>query len=188
MLKSALRLTVLLLTFVSLTSVSFGGDYLYVGVKKCKTCHNTTKSGKQYTVWSGAAHANALKSLSSPEALEYAKKNNIADPAKDPKCLNCHATMATVDQKLIDPKGKLTMEEGVSCESCHGPGSAYKKKSVMVDHEKSLANGLWVPDEKTCLTCHNKKNPFHKPFDFKKMVAKVSHPVPPKAPKAPATK
>ncbi len=74
----------------------------------------------------------------------------------------------------------MTIEEGVSCESCHGPGSAYKKMKIMKDHEKSLANGLIVPTEKVCKTCHNEKNPFHKPFDFKKMVAKVQHPVPAK--------
>lgn len=172
-----------LFTLVSFLMLSFNleaKDFKYVGVKKCKTCHKTKKIGNQYGIWKKAAHANALKSLSSKKALDYAKKNGIADPSKDAKCLNCHSTMATVDKKLIDPKGKMTIEEGVSCESCHGPGSAYKKMKIMKDHEKSLANGLIVPTEKVCKTCHNEKNPFHKPFDFKKMVAKVQHPVPAK--------
>lgn len=170
-----------LLTLLSFLLLSFGleaKDFKYVGVKKCKTCHKTKKIGDQYGIWKEAAHANALKSLASKESLEYAKKNGIADPTKDAKCLNCHSTAATVDKKLIDPKGKLTVEEGVSCESCHGPGSVYKKMKIMKDHEKAMANGLIEPTEQVCITCHNDKNPFHKPFDFKKMVAKVQHPVP----------
>ncbi len=173
-------IAMLLLFFVAMSFTAQAGDFKYVGVKKCKTCHNTKKIGKQYDIWKKGPHANALKSLSSKKALEYAKKNGIADPAKDAKCLNCHSTYATVDKKLIDPKGKLTVEEGVSCESCHGPGSKYKKMSIMKDHEKSLANGLILPTEQVCKTCHNDKNPFHKPFNFKEYAAKIAHPIPKK--------
>lgn len=169
---------ILILAFLSLSLAQ--DKFLYVGVKKCKTCHNTTKSGKQYDIWSKGPHANALKSLSSEKSMKFAKENNIEDPTKADQCLKCHSTKATVDPKLIDPKGKLTVEEGVSCESCHGPGSEYRSMSVMKDHEKSLANGLIVPTEKVCVTCHNENNPFHKPFDFKKMVAKIQHPIPDK--------
>jgi len=178
--KKNLIAAILLILFLGMTYSAQAGDFKYVGVKKCKTCHNTKKSGKQYDIWLKGPHANALKSLSSEKAMEYAKKNGIADPSKDPKCLNCHSTAATVDKNLIDPKGKLTVEEGVSCESCHGPGSKYKKKSIMKDHEKSLANGLIMPTEQVCKTCHNEKNPFHKPFDYKKMAAKIAHPTPKK--------
>ncbi len=173
--------------FVSLMMVLFlgatfaqAGNFKYVGVKKCKVCHNTKKIGKQYTIWKNGPHAKALQSLASKEAMDYAKKHGIADPSKDAKCLNCHSTQATVDKKLIDPKGKMTVAEGVSCESCHGPGSAYKKMSVMKNHKKALANGLILPTQKVCETCHNKKNPFYKPFDFKKYAAKIAHPIPKK--------
>ncbi len=180
MFKKTFTLMVLLLTILSMSSFTQAKDFKYVGVKKCKTCHKTKKIGNQYGIWQKAKHSNALKSLSSKEALEYAKKHGIADPAKDEKCLKCHSTMATVDKKLIDPKGKMTIAEGVSCESCHGPGSKYKKMSVMKNHDKAIANGLIMPTEKVCVTCHNKENPFYKPFDFKKMVAKISHPIPKK--------
>ncbi len=190
MFKMAFKMTVILFTFIALTTTVNAGDFKYVGVKKCKTCHKNKKIGNQFGIWSEAKHANALKSLSSKKAMDYAKKNGIADPAKDPKCLNCHSTMATIDKKLLDPKTKMTIEEGVSCESCHGAGSKYKSAKVMskkkyatdhdAQHKLALAAGLVMPNEKVCLTCHNEKNPFHKPFDFKKMVAKVSHPVPKK--------
>lgn len=155
-------------------------DFKYVGAAKCKTCHKKEKIGNQYGKWLEASHAKALESLSSEKSLKYAKENGIEDPTKYPKCLECHSTMATVDTALIDPKGKMTIEEGVSCESCHGPGSKYKKKKIMKDHDLSLANGLIVPDKKVCESCHNDKNPFFEGFDFDKQIKKVDHPIPEK--------
>lgn len=166
---------VLLLGFV-LTLSAQDKKFQYVGVKKCKTCHNTQKIGKQFDIWSQKKHANALVSLSSQESLEYAKANNIADPTKDAGCLSCHATAASVDKSLLTES--ITIEEGVSCESCHGPGSEYKTMKIMKDKEASLANGLIEPTEQVCLTCHNEKNPFHKPFDYKTAAAKIAHPIP----------
>ncbi|MBD3224452.1 MAG: cytochrome C554 [Caldithrix sp.] len=155
-------------------------EFLYVGVDKCKICHMSSKIGKQYPIWKEGPHANALESLSSEKSMKFAKENGIEDPTKADQCLNCHATMATVDKNLIDPKGKLSMEEGVSCESCHGPGSEYRKMSIMKDHEKSLANGLVLPTEEVCVTCHNEDNPFHKPFNYEEAVTKIQHPIPEK--------
>ncbi|MCD6376524.1 MAG: cytochrome c family protein [Caldisericaceae bacterium] len=178
--KTIQFLSMLFLVFSVLGTFAIAKDFKYVGAAKCKTCHNTKKSGKQYTIWKNGPHAKAMESLKSEKSLKYAKEHGIADPSKDPKCTKCHSTMAAVDKAQIDPKGKLTMEEGVSCESCHGPGSAYKKMSVMKNHEKALANGLIVPDEKLCITCHNEKNPFHKPFNYKEYAAKIAHPTPKK--------
>ncbi|MBN2424974.1 MAG: hypothetical protein JXR46_11580 [Calditrichaceae bacterium] len=152
--------------------------FKYVGAKKCKTCHNTKKIGKQYEIWSQGPHANALKSLSNEASLKYAKENGIKDPAKEAKCLKCHATAAAVDKELIDKQTTLELAEGVSCESCHGPGSHYKTNAIMKNKEKALANGLIEPVEKVCITCHNKENPFYKPFNYKNAAAKIAHPIP----------
>ena len=178
--KLYFRFAVLAIVFFSLATSSSAKDFKSVGVKKCKMCHKSKKIGNQFGIWSAKKHANAMKSLSSKESMDYAKKNGIADPTTDAKCTVCHSTMASVDKAMLDAKSKMTMEEGVSCESCHGPGSVYKKNSIMKDREKALAAGMVIPDEKTCVKCHNEKNPFHKPFDFKKMVAKIAHPVPKK--------
>ncbi len=184
-------LSIILMALVAtmfFSSTVSAGDFKYVGVKKCQTCHKKEKIGDQYGIWLKGAHAKALESLKSEKALKYAKENGIADPAKDPKCLECHSTMAMAKKEDIDPKGKLTMEEGVSCESCHGPGSKYKSGKIMkkklydkdfdAAHKAALAAGLLVPDEKVCLTCHNDKNPFHKEFKFAERVKKISHPIP----------
>ena len=55
---------------------------------------------------------------------------------------------------------------GVQCESCHGPGSAYKSMKVMKDSDASLAAGLLVPDEATCRGCHEGAPHDQAAFDY----------------------
>ncbi|NVO02140.1 MAG: cytochrome C554 [Bacteroidetes bacterium] len=152
----------------------------YVGADKCKMCHNSPAKGEQYKLWQGSKHSQAMKSLSSPEALDYAKKNGIADPATDPKCTKCHSTAAGADKALVE--ATLTVAEGVSCESCHGPGSVYKGMAIMKVQADAVKNGLIIPDEKTCTVCHTKEgNPFYKEFNYSEFSKKIAHPNPTKA-------
>ena len=161
--------------------VFLGGNVLmaqtfkYIGAEKCKVCHNTPKAGEQYKKWKESLHSKAMLSLGNAKSLEYAKKNNIADPTKEPSCLKCHSTAASVDKSLI---ATLTATEGVSCESCHGPGSAYKSATIMKDKKYAMEKGMIEATQKVCEKCHNKENPFHKPFDFATYSAKIAHPKP----------
>ncbi|NOX85975.1 MAG: cytochrome C554 [Chlorobi bacterium] len=147
-----------------------GGNYLtaqdheYIGAKKCKMCHNKPTTGAQYKIWSESKHAKAMDALK-------------GDEKTDPKCIKCHATAGSVDPDLL---AGLTMEEGVSCESCHGPGSAYKSNTIMKDKKKAIANGLIIPDEKVCLKCHNDESPNFKGFNYDEYFKKIAHPIPPK--------
>ena len=68
--------------------------------------------------------------------------------------------------------------DGVSCESCHGPGSSYKSPTIMKDLALSKKNGLIMPTKEVCLKCHNKENPFYKEFNFEASLLKVNHPNP----------
>jgi hypothetical protein len=151
--------------------------FKYIGADKCKLCHNKPASGEQYNKWLKDPHSQALKSLSSQASLDYAKKNGIADPAKDAKCLKCHSTFDRVDAKL---RGGILATEGVSCEGCHGPGSSYKAIPIMRNHEQALTMGLMVADKQLCLQCHNKENPFYKEFNYETYSAKIAHPNPEK--------
>jgi DnaJ-class molecular chaperone len=169
---------VLMLVCLSIFVTGFASaqTFSYIGAMKCKMCHNTEKSGYQYKIWSESLHAKSMASLSNQKSLDYAKANGIADPTKDQKCLKCHSTAASVDQNLVET---ITVAEGVSCESCHGPGSAYKTNTIMKDRALALKNGMIIPDQKTCEKCHNKENPFYKPFDFAAASKKIAHPTPP---------
>ncbi|MCF8378926.1 MAG: cytochrome c family protein [Bacteroidales bacterium] len=156
-----LKLISLLLTVFMFTTLS-AQEFKYIGAEKCKMCHNKPEKGEQFNKWSAGPHANAMKSLKGAEA-------------QDPKCLKCHSTAGHVDAKAI---ATLTVAEGVSCETCHGPGSRYKAIPIMKNQAQSIANGLIIPDEKLCRTCHNEESPDFKGFDYAKYSAKIAHPNP----------
>lgn len=151
----------------------------YIGVKKCKMCHGLTKYGDQYASWETTAHAKAYETLLSDEAVAIAKEKGLeAAPSEAPECLQCHTTGYGVADELRG--SRLTLEEGVSCEVCHGPGSAYWKKATMqgiADGEIDAASvGLIKPPtEELCLACHNEKSPTFKPFNFEERIKKVAH-------------
>ncbi len=145
-----------------LTSVASAQDFEYIGALKCKICHNKPDKGAQYKLWLEGPHANAMKSLSDEEA-------------KDPKCIKCHSTVGHADPDLV---ATLKITEGVSCESCHGPGSMYKSNSVMKNKELSLSKGMIEPTEMVCKKCHNEESPHYKGFNYEEYAAKIAHPNP----------
>lgn len=149
--------------------------FKYIGADKCKVCHNKPATGDQYSKWLKDPHSQAVKSLSNQASMDYAKKNGIANPAKEAKCLKCHSTFDRAEAKL---RGTLLQSEGVSCETCHGPGSSYKTPALMKNVTQAKTMGLIVPDKELCLQCHNKENPFFKEFNYETYSAKITHPNP----------
>jgi len=154
--------------------------YDYIGVAKCKVCHKKEATGDQFGKWAAGPHAKAYEVLASDEAKAKAKELGLGDPQQEPKCLGCHVTAFPVLDDLANQT--ITKEEGVSCESCHGPGSGYKSLKTMqgitAGDIKPESVGLTLPDEKTCVGCHNPDNPFHKEFVFKDFYAKIAHEIP----------
>ena len=80
-------------------------------------CH--VSEGKQMV----DKHKNSVDDLAGGDnAAKYAELSGVgaANMLKGKsKCMVCHGT-------IISGKESSEVEEGVSCESCHGPGSAYK--------------------------------------------------------------
>jgi len=165
--------------------------YEYVGNKKCRKCHN-----KEYKSWKETAKAKTLEPLKPGQASEAKQKHSL-DPAKDytkdEGCLACHSTgygqpggyfvPDTADEAAVKKAKKL---EGVGCESCHGPGSAYnkvfeeiKKSKRMYKVEELYAVGLKKVDESVCTGCHNDKSPTFESFDYEKQKSEGLHEVHP---------
>jgi hypothetical protein len=148
----------------------------YVGVSKCAMCHRSKARGDQYDQWKSTAHASAYVNLAGDAAKKAGKEKGVDDPQKSPKCLKCHvAGYGAPKEQLAD---SYSMEDGVSCEACHGPGSDYMKLSIMKDKEKAIAAGLIMPTKEVCVTCHNEESPTFVSFDFDKMFPKIAHPIP----------
>lgn len=168
-----LVILVMALMILAIVAGLFGQTSTYVGAAKCQICHKTEKQGQQYPLWQASKHVSSYAALSSPQALTNAQALGVKDPANDPKCLKCHSPLA---EKAPELKA-----EGVSCEVCHGPGSEYKKLSIMKDKSEAQKNGLILFADKEavktwCLTCH--ANAHNKPFDFEASWDKIKHPKP----------
>jgi hypothetical protein len=150
-------------------------DATYVGASACKLCHKAELQGRQYPIWESSLHAKSYADLTTPHAAEVAKSRGVSDPAENAQCLGCHAPLSEKAPEL--------KSEGVTCEVCHGPGSAYRKLSIMQDKEKAAQNGLTLyPDsgaiQAHCLKCH--QNAQGKSFDFGAAWEKIKHPLPQK--------
>ena len=148
----------------------------YVGAKTCGICHKKDETGNQMAKWQASPHAKAFETLGTPAAKEVAKKQGIDDPQKSGKCLKCHSTAYNFTESVATEK--IKPEDGVTCESCHGPGKKYMAKSTMEDLEKAKAAGLVYPATESCKLCHNDQSPTFKSFDEKAMVEKIAHPDP----------
>ncbi len=156
----------------------------FVGAEKCKICHNRKDQVNQYEIWSHSKHANAYATLATPKAKELAAKAGVkGDPQKAAECVECHVTGYGLDTSHF--AASFVREAGVQCEACHGPGSEYKSPSIMSSakyasgreeqHKQALNAGLVIPDEKTCVKCHNKRSPAYKEFEFKEFYERIKH-------------
>ncbi len=153
---------------------------IYVGVSVCTQCHAGPDSKHLFSQWRVSKHAQAYASLWSPEAKEIAKLSGIPEePQRAAACLGCH--VAGYDTEDWEKEDTFFVEDGIQCESCHGPGSEYIGADVMgdmMDLEKAKRFGLKIPGERECLACHNVKGSHvavlqAPPVDIKKELASL---------------
>ncbi|MFZ5476179.1 MAG: cytochrome c family protein [Myxococcota bacterium] len=117
---------------------------VYVGPEACLACHPVA--------WRDTAHARAMETLEASRA------------AFDPACFRCHAT------GFGHPGGyagaRTPALAAVTCEACHGPGSA---------HVAAPGSGYGVlpEDGAACVACHTHDN--SPDFRFDAYWARVAH-------------
>ena len=121
----------------------------YLGAAGCAQCHTGAQMGFQFSKWRASKHAQAYATLSTPRAREIAAQWQLTgDPRTIAECLKCHATA------YHDPAGGVeetySVQEGVSCEACHGAGSHYATEPVMKDRAAAEAAGLKPTTPETC--------------------------------------
>lgn len=162
----------------------------FISNKKCKMCHNKKGEGEQWNVWNNSKHRNAIVTLSSDKALEFAAGRGLdTPPSESPQCLKCHVTGYDEATGAFHPT--LAKEDSVQCESCHGPaslhrayGQAVMAKQIEAGEEPS---NIIRPKVDACLKCHNDESPAWNPekftladgsktgFDFDQAFAMIAH-------------
>ncbi|MCL6431836.1 MAG: glycerol-3-phosphate acyltransferase, partial [Anaerolineae bacterium] len=126
---------------------------VYVGARVCGTCHAGPGMGYQFSLWLNSKHSQAYAVLARPEAKKIAQLSGIRqDPQETFTCLGCHSTGAHAE--AWQKEETFRVEDGVQCETCHGPGSEYMAEAVMRDREAARAAGLQMPGEAFCMKCH----------------------------------
>lgn len=140
----------------------------YIGPGSCAatSCHGSVKpiAGSrilqdEYSTWIlEDKHSRAYQALTGDVGERMARILKLgAKVEESPKCLACHALYTTPEQR-----GRpFEISDGVSCESCHGPASAWLGPHTTRDwpHEKSVALGMRdthnvIHRSELCLECH----------------------------------
>ncbi len=187
LLLAAMSACVLVLAF---GAAHAGGKkaHQYAGATKCRSCHEKDPIGAQYKQWLESKHARAYDTLASEQAKKWGKERGVDDPQTSDKCVKCHVAGHGAPKEQLGMK--YSLEEGVSCEACHGAGSDYRKKKIMVDQKAAVEHGLVLQSEKVCTACHNDESPAWDPkryklaggktagFDYEQAKRAIAHPVP----------
>ena len=139
----------------------------YLGPGSCSAvaCHGgiqpmtaTPVQQNEYSVWVVQdKHAKAYSSLQNPVSQRMASILGIGKAQESPKCLACHALAVPAAQKGRD----YDLNDGVSCESCHGPSSLWLGPHTIKSSttKQSLALGMFdtkslIHRAEICMTCH----------------------------------
>jgi hypothetical protein len=139
----------------------------YVGPGSCSAvaCHggirarDTTKVlQNEYSTWiTSDKHAHAYTALTEPLGKQMAAILKIGPAEKAQRCLVCHAVSVPQSEHARE----FDVAEGVSCESCHGPASAWIGPHIQPTAKHADMVRLGLVDNKDlakrterCLTCH----------------------------------
>ncbi len=139
----------------------------YTGPGSCSSpaCHGgvqprdqTTVLQNEYSTWVVRdKHAHAYENLTNPVGTRIAKIMGLPSPETAPRCLACHALDVPAEQRART----FDLSDGVGCENCHGPASAWLGPHTTRGwkYDKSLELGLndtrdLVKRSEKCLSCH----------------------------------
>jgi hypothetical protein len=101
-------------------------------------------------------HARAYEVLLKERSVHMAQNLALTEkPEKSDKCLTCHALV--IPTELQGPFYQV--EDGVTCEACHGPAEGWLGTHITRGYEASLQVGMYdtknlVKRAEKCLACH----------------------------------
>ncbi len=119
---------------------------------------DTSVRQNEYSTWVVRdKHAHAYINLTNPIGTRIAKIMGLGKPETASRCLACHALDVPIDQRART----FDLTDGVGCENCHGPASAWLGPHTTRgwNFDKSLGLGMYntrdlVKRSEKCLSCH----------------------------------
>jgi predicted CXXCH cytochrome family protein len=109
----------------------------YLGSDKCKVCHQKLIQPPVYDAWAATLHAKQKAAPDDPPEVKYRYTTGF------------------------DPATGQSVEQGVACEDCHGPGSKHGTAENLTDREKAKATTVrpqqLSPEQQMslCGACHS---------------------------------
>ena len=139
----------------------------YTGPGSCSStsCHGSVKPRadsrifqNEYSIWIVSdKHSKAYTMLTGPVGERMAAILGIGKAETSHKCLACHALDVPAEQMAHT----FDKTDGVSCENCHGPASAWLGQHTERGwtHAQSIQLGMYdtrdlIRRSQKCLSCH----------------------------------
>src|SRR6266705_2957394 len=141
------------------------GKYTGPGSCSSTSCHGSVKPRadnrifqNEYSIWVVKdKHAKAYEALTGQVGERIGRILGVGKSEQAAKCLACHALDVPADARAKT----FELTEGVTCENCHGPASAWLGPHTTRGwtHEQSVAAGMYdtrnlVRRTEKCLSCH----------------------------------
>ncbi len=142
--------------------------FQYTGPGGCSStaCHgslqprqDTRVAQNEYSIWVVQdKHAKAFSALTTPWSQRIARNLGMQQrPEAAQECLACHALAVKPEQRART----FDLNDGVSCENCHGPASGWLGEHTARNwtHQQSLQRGMYdtkdlARRDENCLSCH----------------------------------
>jgi len=139
----------------------------FTGPGSCSSpsCHGSVQERNETSVYQNEystwvvrdKHAHAFVNLTNPVGTRMAKIMGLPKPDTAPRCLACHSLDVPLDMRART----FDLTDGVGCENCHGPASAWLGPHTTRgwNYDKSLELGMYntrdlVKRSEKCLSCH----------------------------------
>jgi hypothetical protein len=147
----------------------------FTGVSSCQSslCHGGGVDWDQCNTWATVDfHVRAFAILLTPRSRAITDSLHSGAPTANDRCTVCHSPFAAVPASRLMPAAHA--DEGVSCESCHGPASGWLRSHTRKDYTYAdrIASGMSelrssYGRANTCVACHEYLSPD---------IAKAGHP------------
>ena len=142
--------------------------FFYMGAGSCagSTCHGSDRPQKaprtgirqtEHTQWlTKDKHAKTYEVLLKERSIQIAKNLKLTEPpSKSDRCLVCHTLYIPKEQR----SASYRVEDGVSCEACHGQAEGWLGTHIARGQAAALSVGMYdtrnlVKRAEKCVSCH----------------------------------